>query len=170
MKKEKKDKDFIKSAYYEGGRSAMEAFVKKELRYPKEALAAKTEGTVSVRYTVDYKGNVTEANIISGLGHGCDEEALRIVKSMKFKVPNDGKIKSKYTRKLHIHFRLPGSPAQIPSTKKLTASSGASPSYQYQITPKKVLPSTPIPKKVSSYEILITLPVVTKDKVNEEDK
>jgi TonB family protein len=170
MKKEKKDKDFIKSAYYEGGRSAMEAFVKKELRYPKEALAAKTEGTVSVRYTVDYKGNVTEANIISGLGHGCDEEALRIVRSMKFKVPNDGKIKSKYTRKLHIHFRLPGSPAQIPATKKLNVTPGTPPSYHYQITPKKVVPTTSLPKKVSSYEILITLPVVTKDKVSEDDK
>jgi len=170
MKKEKKDKDFIKSAYYEGGRSAMEAYVKKELRYPKEALEAKTEGTVSVRYTVDYKGNVTEANIISGLGHGCDEEALRIVRSMKFKVPNDGKIKSKYTRKLHIHFRLPGSPAQIPSTKKLNLTPGAPLSYQYQITPKTVMPAKPAPKKVSSYEIMINFPVVTKDKVSEEEK
>ena len=95
MKKEKKDKDFIKSAYFEGGRAALEAFVKKELRYPKEALQAKIEGTVSVRYTVDYKGKVIEAGIISGLGHGCDEEALRIVRKLQFKVPNDGKNKIK---------------------------------------------------------------------------
>src|SRR5690349_2851918 len=110
MKKEKKDKDFIKSPYFEGGKAAMEAYVKKELRYPKEALAAKIEGTVSVRYTVDYKGKVTEASIVSPLSHECDEEALRIVRSLRFKVPNDGKIRSKFTRKLHIHFRLPGSP------------------------------------------------------------
>jgi len=56
MKKERKDKDFIKAPYLEGGKAALEAFVKKELRYPKEALEAKVEGTVSVRYTVDYKG------------------------------------------------------------------------------------------------------------------
>ena len=118
MKKEKKDKDFIKSAYFEGGRAALEAFVKKELRYPKEALQAKIEGTVSVRYTVDYKGKVIEAGIISGLGHGCDEEALRIVRKLQFKVPNDGKIKSKYSLKLHIHFRLPGSGKNLPATKK----------------------------------------------------
>src|SRR5687768_12577211 len=165
MKKERKDKDFIKSAYYEGGKAALEAFVKKELRYPKEALAAKVEGTVSVRYTVDFHGVVTEANIISGLGHGCDEEALRIVRGLKFKVPNDGKIKSKFTRKLHIHFRLPGSPAKIPSTKKLTVTEGAPMSYQYQITPKTITPLKPLPKKVASYEIMITLP--TKDKVTE---
>ena len=118
MKKEKKDKDFIKSAYFEGGRAALEAFVKKELRYPKEALQAKIEGTVSVRYTVDYKGKVIEAGIISGLGHGCDEEALRIVRKLQFKVPNDGKIKSKYSLKLHIHFRLPGSGKKLACNKK----------------------------------------------------
>src|SRR5687768_9286425 len=118
MKKVRKDKDFIKAPYFEGGKAALEAHVKKELRYPKEALSAKTEGTVSVRYTVDYKGNVINAHIISPLGHGCDEEALRIVKTLRFKVPNDGKIKSKYTRKLHIHFRLPGSPVKLPTTKK----------------------------------------------------
>jgi protein TonB len=159
MKKEKKDKDFIKSAYYEGGKAALEAFVKKELRYPKEALAAKVEGTVSVRYIVDYKGNVIDAHIISGLGHGCDEEALRIVRSLRFKVPNDGKIKSKYTRKLHIHFRLPGAPQVLPSTKKLAANQGASMSIQYHVTAKSVQTASPKPKS-SSYEIKITLPIV----------
>jgi protein TonB len=121
MKKEKKDKDFVKAAYFEGGRAGIEAYVKKELRYPKEALEAKVEGTVSVRYTVDYKGKVIEASIISGVGHGCDEEALRIIRGMEFRVPNDGKIKSRYSNKLHIHFRLPGSPAKLPATKKIEA-------------------------------------------------
>jgi TonB family protein len=133
MKKERKDKDFVKSAYFEGGKAALEAFVKKELRYPKEALEAKVEGTVSVRYTVDYKGRVTETAIISGIGHGCDEEALRIVRSMVFRVPEDGKIKSRYSRKLHIHFRLPGSPATLPATKKVEAVQSAL-NVQYQVT------------------------------------
>jgi protein TonB len=120
-------------------------------------LAAKIEGTVSVRYTVDYKGKVVEANIVSGLGHGCDEEALRIVRSLVFKVPNDGKIKSKYTRKLHIHFRLPGSPIVLPSTKKISIQQGGPISYQYQITAKNPVASKPVAKKIS-YDIKITLP------------
>jgi len=158
MKKERKDKDFIKSAYYEGGKAALEAFVKKELRYPKEALAAKVEGTVSVRYTVDFHGVVTEANIISGLGHGCDEEALRIVRSLKFRVPNDGKIKSKYTRKLHIHFRLPGSPMKLQATKSIgNTPQGVAISYQYNLTSKPAAPAI-VKKNVSSYEIVITIP------------
>ena len=158
MKKERKDKDFIKAAYFEGGRAGIEAFVKKELKYPKEALVAKIEGTVSVRYTVDYKGKVTEASIISGLGHGCDEEALRIVRSMTFRVPNDGKIKSKYTLKLHIHFRLPGSPQKLPATKKLNAAPATPLAFQYQITAKTISPANPPKKKVESYEFNISMP------------
>ena len=158
MKKEKKDKDFIKSAYYEGGRAALEEHVKKELRYPKEALEAKVEGTVSVRYTVDYKGNVIEANVISGIGHGCDEEALRIVRNLKFRVPNDGKIKSKYTLKLHIHFRLPGSPKNLPSTKKTQIPQGAPMNIHYQLTTSTIAQPKTTSKKTTSYDITITIP------------
>ncbi len=64
MKKERKDKDFIKAAYFEGGRTAMDAYVKKEMRYPKEALAAKVEGRVTIRYTVDFKGKVIDAKVV----------------------------------------------------------------------------------------------------------
>ncbi len=159
MKKERKDKDFVKSPYYAGGKSALEAFVKKELRYPKEALAAKVEGTVSVRYTVDYKGKILDAHIISGIGHGCDEEAIRIVNLLQFKVPNDGKIKSKYTRKLHIHFRLPGSPAVLPATKKIqVAPQNTNMNFQYQIVSKPVKVTVTPAKKQVSYEIKINIP------------
>ena len=157
MKKERKDKDFIKSAYYEGGKSALEAFVRKELRYPKEALKAKAEGTVSVRYTVDYKGHVIQAEIISGLGHGCDEEALRIVRSLQFRVPEDGKIKSKYSRKLHIHFRLPGSPGNPAATKKGNVIQ-ESLQVNYQITSSSPANHTSAPPKSTSYQIQITFP------------
>lgn len=164
MKKERKDKDFIKAPYLEGGRQALEAFVKKELRYPKEALAARVEGTVSVRYTVDYKGHVIDATLISGIGHGCDEEALRIVRLLQFKVPDDGKIKSKFSRKLHIHFRLPGSPEHPVATKKLPAVATHSPfAIQYSVTQKHPAQSPEAAKKTSSYQITIQLPVKNSD-------
>lgn len=164
MKKERKDKDFVKSPYFEGGRTAMDAYVRKELRYPKEALAQKIEGRVSVQYTIDYKGKVIEARVISGIGHGCDEEAIRIVRQLPFKVPEQGKIKSKYSRKLHIHFRLPGSSAK--STKTDTKKMGEIPApttlqvlqVQYQITPSKTVKTGAVSKPSSSYQIKISMP------------
>jgi protein TonB len=158
MKKEKKDKDFIKSPYFEGGRHGIEAFVKKELKYPDAARKAGIEGTVSVRYTVDYKGNVIHAQVISGLGHGCDEEALRIVRMMKFTVPEHGRIKSKYSRKLHIHFRLHATPS-IPAPAPSPATPASAPVIQYTVsTPKPAAATPPKPAGTISYTITFSPP------------
>ncbi|MDZ4747951.1 MAG: energy transducer TonB [Saprospiraceae bacterium] len=164
MKKERKDKDFIKAAYFEGGRAAMDTYVKKELRYPKEALAAKIEGRVTIRYTVDFKGKVIEATVISGIGHGCDEEALRIIRTMTFKVPDVGKIKSKFSHQVNIHFRLPGSPAVLPATKKISPAP-QSLQVQYQVTTSPVAPKKQPATKSSAYQFTIQLP--NSDKIKE---
>ncbi|MCH2083588.1 MAG: energy transducer TonB [Saprospiraceae bacterium] len=107
MQRERKEKSFVKKPIYEGGANAMRAFVKKHLKYPKEAFNNKIEGTVYLKYTIDYQGNVIDTHIISGLGHGCDEEAERIVKMLKFKVPKNRKIKVTFHKNIQIHFRLP---------------------------------------------------------------
>ncbi len=163
MKKTRKDKDFIKSPYFEGGRTALDAHVKKDLRYPKEALEKKIEGRVSVQYTVDFKGKVIEAHVISGIGHGCDEEALRIVRNLPFKVPEHGKIKSKYSRKLHIHFRLPGSGSVSTKSAIKKVDINQIPAqgvqFQYQITPTKKLDTSVKKNPSASYQINITIPV-----------
>ena len=107
MSKEKKDKHFIKKAYYEGGVQAMRAFIKKELRYPKAALKERVEGTVSLRCAINHQGKVTEVKIISGPGYGCEEEAERLMKMMKFKVPKNRKVRVLFHKNMQIHFRLP---------------------------------------------------------------
>ena len=162
MKKQRKDKDFVKSAYFEGGRTAMDKYVKKELRYPKAALEAEIEGRVTVRYTVDFKGKVTEAHVVSGIGHGCDEEALRIIRNMTFKVPDDGKIKSKYSHQVNIHFRLPGSPTKLTPTKKVTEIP-APMQIQYEVTSSPTVPAK-IPTTKTSYQITVQIPQANKIK------
>jgi len=107
MQRERKEKSFVKKPIYEGGANAMRAFVKKQLKYPEKALKNRIEGTVYLKYTIDYQGNVIDTQVISGLGHGCDEEAERIVKLLKFKVPKNRKIKVAFHKHIQIHFRLP---------------------------------------------------------------
>ena len=108
MQKERKDKHFIKKPIYPGGRDALKKFIGANLKYPKEALENKVEGTVSLKYTIDYKGKVVESHVISGLGHGCDEEALRLANLLRFEVPKSGrKVRVHFHKDLHIHFRLP---------------------------------------------------------------
>ena len=97
---------------YPGGMAALKKFVGSQLRYPAAAKAAKVEGTVVVRYTLDYTGKVTQAVVKKGIGHGCDEEAVRVVKLLRFNVPQQRKKKVRIHQDLNVHFRLPKKPAK----------------------------------------------------------
>lgn len=52
--------------------------------YTEEARAAGVEGKVRIELTVDAAGAVTEAKVLSPLGHGLDENALATVKEARF--------------------------------------------------------------------------------------
>ncbi len=108
----------ISRPVYPGGLAAMKKFVAKHLKYPPKALKAKAEGTVIVRYTLNYTGKVTDVKVKKGIGHGCDEEAMRVVKLMKFTVPQSSKKKVRIHQDVNIHFKLPKpKPAPKPKPK-----------------------------------------------------
>ncbi len=105
---EKKDKHFIKKPSYPGGQEAFKKFISTNLKYPKEAKKNKIEGTVIVKYTIDYKGKVTDAKIIKSLGHGCDEEALRVIKLLEFEVPKEPrKLRVLFHKEAKLYFKIP---------------------------------------------------------------
>jgi protein TonB len=52
--------------------------------YTDEARAAAIEGKVRVELTIDENGQVTNANVLAGLGHGLDDAALAAVRGAKF--------------------------------------------------------------------------------------
>lgn len=106
MKKEKKPEQFITKPIYPGGFDALKKFVSEQLVYPEEALAHKIQGTVKVAYDIDHKGKVIKTKVIKSVGYGCDEEALRIVRLLKFKVKNPRRGKIVYHKTINIHFRL----------------------------------------------------------------
>ena len=67
---------------FEGGTKALLAFVQKNLKYPAAAARANVEGRVFIQFVVDKTGLVKDSKILKGLGFGCNEEALRIMKLM----------------------------------------------------------------------------------------
>jgi protein TonB len=67
---------------FPGGQEKLAAYLMHTLRMPREAKLRKITGTVFVHCMIDAAGNVEAAQVIKGIGHGCDEEALRVVKSM----------------------------------------------------------------------------------------
>ena len=111
MQKEKKGKSFLKLPQYPGGKTAFAEFIRQNLKYPEEALKMQVEGRVHVGFQVNDYGEVISAEVIHGLGYGCDEEAIRVVKLLKYdKVKNRG-LRLISTIKTYIEFRLPKQPA-----------------------------------------------------------
>jgi TonB family protein len=53
--------------------------------YTEEAKKKKIEGTVTIAIVVDKKGDVVDAKVVKGLGHGLDENAVVAVKEWKYK-------------------------------------------------------------------------------------
>ncbi|MBS1505159.1 MAG: TonB family protein [Bacteroidetes bacterium] len=63
-----------------GGRKAYDKYLDANLRYPQEALENKIKGRVVVEFNVGLDGSLTNFSVIKSLGHGCDEEVIRLVK------------------------------------------------------------------------------------------
>jgi len=80
--------------------------IQKKIVYPDVAKQAGIEGRVHVLAFIDEAGNVVDAQIVKGIGAGCDDAALNAIKAVKF-IPGkkDGKpIKVKVT--IPIVFKL----------------------------------------------------------------
>ncbi|MEZ0484950.1 energy transducer TonB [Fibrella aquatica] len=67
---------------FPGGDKNLNAFLAKNIRYPEEARKQKVEGDVFVNYIVRKDGSIVQPIVIKGIGAGCDEEAIRLVKAM----------------------------------------------------------------------------------------
>ena len=73
-----------------GGQAAMEKFIADNMVYPAEAMKAGISGTVYIEFTVKPDGRIANVKLLRGIGSGCDEEAIRVVKLMNNKW-NQGK-------------------------------------------------------------------------------
>lgn len=145
MKRERKPSQFIRKPIYEGGPGALKEFIRRNLKYPKQAFQKKIEGTVHIRYSIDHQGKVVSSKIIAGIGYGCDEEATRLVSMLRFRVAKNRRIRVLFHKTLHVHFKLPQQveqrkPAPQPATFQynFVEKSGPEPpekgnSYHYQI-------------------------------------
>ncbi len=56
-------------------------FVRKNLKYPRQAKRMGIEGKVFLEFVVNKDGSIVDAKVLRGIGGGCDEEALRIIQN-----------------------------------------------------------------------------------------
>ena len=62
------------------GRTALKKYMKENVRYPNEARQGKIEGKVVIEFVVRQDGSLTDFKVVRGLGYGCDEEVVRLIK------------------------------------------------------------------------------------------
>ncbi|MCF8298966.1 MAG: energy transducer TonB [Saprospiraceae bacterium] len=67
---------------FPGGEEARVKFIIENVEYPDLAREKNIQGTVYVSFVVDTDGNVTDVEVLRGIGGGCDEEAVRVIKLM----------------------------------------------------------------------------------------
>ena len=92
---------------FPGGQSELMAYLSKNIRYPDKAVEEEIQGKVYIGFTVDEKGYITDVKVTRGIGGGCDEEAVRVVKAMPRWKPgtqNGRAVKTMYN--LPVRFQL----------------------------------------------------------------
>lgn len=85
-----------------GGMIGLSDYLSNNLRYPAEAQKADIAGKVFIRFIVTAEGRISDAQILKGIGYGCDEEAVRVIKQMPDWIPGHQK-----GRAVNVQFNLP---------------------------------------------------------------
>ncbi|MCU0450071.1 MAG: TonB family protein [Bernardetiaceae bacterium] len=65
----------------EGGYEAYYKYIKQNLKYPEEAKKQQAVGKVLLKMVVKKDGSLSDIKVEKGIGYGCDEEAIRVVKA-----------------------------------------------------------------------------------------
>lgn len=92
---------------FPGGMAKLADYLAKNIKYPQMARESGIQGRVFVNFVIEPDGHVSNVNVMRSLGGGCDEEAIRVVKSMPKWKP--GKQRGKPVRVsyiLPVNFKL----------------------------------------------------------------
>ena len=87
---------------FPGGMEELARFIGKNLRYPSNAAKAGVQGKVYVSFTVQTDGSISDVMALKGIGFGCDEEALRVLRAMPAWKPG-----SQSGRRVRVKFNMP---------------------------------------------------------------
>lgn len=92
---------------FPGGMAAWSKFIQKNLRYPYMAQEIGLQGKVFVSFVIEKDGSVSDVSLVKGIGGGCDEEALRVIKkSPKWKAGKQNKTAVRVRYNMPINYTI----------------------------------------------------------------
>jgi len=87
---------------FPGGEEARTRFLLENIKYPQMARESGIQGVVYVTFVVEPDGSISNVRVIRGIGGGCDEEAIRVVKMMPKWIPGNQRGKP-----VRVQFNMP---------------------------------------------------------------
>lgn len=67
---------------FPGGQEKLMQYLASNIKYPQIARESNVQGRVYLSFVIEPDGSVSNVKVLRGIGAGCDEEAMRVVKSM----------------------------------------------------------------------------------------
>ncbi len=88
----KNNKDSINKIFeinpeFPGGEEERVKYIRNNLIYPLAARESGIQGTVYITFVIEKDGSISDIKILRGIGGGCDEEVIRLVKNMPTWMP-----------------------------------------------------------------------------------
>lgn len=96
-------RETIKDAEYKGGKKALNKFIEEKFKHVPNK--ADVSGMIQLVCVVNEKGRIRDVSIVRSLGHELDNEAMRVVKKLKFKPARQGKKKIKSQISIDVPIR-----------------------------------------------------------------
>jgi TonB family protein len=100
-------KEPFELAHPEMGYNEFKRYLESSIRYPEEAIEKQIEGRVTVEFTIESNGTLTEFNVVRGIGSGCDDELIRLIKDSKWVPAKKNSVPVKDKAKVQLKFDLP---------------------------------------------------------------
>ncbi|HEY3430610.1 MAG TPA: TonB family protein [Cyclobacteriaceae bacterium] len=98
----------VEFAHPENGNRAFKQYLEKNISYPEQALTNKTEGRVTVEFTIQSDGTLSDFTVVRGIGSGCDEELIRLIKEGPRWIPTKkDNVPVQDKAKVRLKFELP---------------------------------------------------------------
>jgi len=92
---------------YEGGMQNFYQFISNNIKYPTKAKRMGIEGRVFVQFIVEKDGSLSNIKTVKGIGAGCDQEAVRVMKLVQgFSPAKQGDIRVRLQMIVPINFTL----------------------------------------------------------------
>jgi TonB family protein len=98
---------FVQVPQIAGGKAAFQKYIEANLIYPDAARVNRIEGIVFLTAEIDDNGKVIQVEIIKGLTGGCNEEAIRLIKNVRFGGVRNKSVRVKTKKQFRIKFQLP---------------------------------------------------------------